>query len=275
MLHKLFKDKYQVEKQLLAGRHRSASSKPSVLHFSFNKAATQTVKKLLIDCAQKNGLVPALLHDYAFQHSMPFLDHLDLEGMQKYAHAFKPQGYIYTVFGGMIEGIPSLRDFKVVLVVRDPRDILVSDYFSIAYSHAIPDGKKKEIYLGRRMEALASSLDDHVIANAPRLRSVFERYDRHLFPECPSVHVARYEDMVEHFPRWLDALLESCGLGVSSAMRQKLLDAHEARRPKSEDIQKHLRKGMPGEHREKLLPDTVEKLNAIFERPLERFGYRV
>jgi hypothetical protein len=58
-------------------------------------------------------------------------------------------------------------------------------------------------------------------------------------------------------------------------MRQKLLDAHEARRPKSEDIQKHLRKGMPGEHREKLLPDTVEKLNAIFERPLERFGYRV
>jgi hypothetical protein len=273
MLNWFFKDKFGVEKALLAGRHRTYSQRPSVLHFSFNKAATQTVKKLLIECACRNKLTPVVLHDYAFHHSMPFLDHLDCEGIKKYAHLFKSNGYLYTVFGGMIEGIPSLEKFKVVLVVRDPRDILVSDYYSIAYSHAIPDGEKKEVYLSRRAAALASPLDEYVLNSAPKLQSVFEKYAMHLFPVCPGVHVARYEDMVENFPEWLDSLVSACGMEISKSFRQNLVEKHEARRPKGENIHKHLRKGMPGEHREKLRPETVEQLNQIFKESLTRFNY--
>jgi hypothetical protein len=270
----LFRDQFRVEKALLAGRHQNRSAHPSILHFSFNKAATQTIKKLLIDCGRLNGLTPALLHDYAFHHSMPFLDHLDRSEMEAYAHLFKPCGYLYTVFGGMIEGIPELERFKVVLVVRDPRDILVSDYFSIAYSHAIPDGEKKEVYLARREAALAASIDEHVLQNAERLRCVFQKYKEHLFPVCPGVHVARYEDMVEDFAPWLDDLLAACGLEINDTMRRQLIANHEARRPQGEDIHKHLRKGMPGEHLEKLQPATLERLNSIFELPLSRFNYR-
>lgn len=273
MFRRLFKDKFRVEKALLASRHRNRSIQPSVLHFSFNKAATQTIKKLLIDCGRMNRLTPALLHDYAFHHSMPFLDHLDRSEMDAYAHLFKPCGYLYTVFGGMIEGIPELERFKVVLVVRDPRDILVSDYFSIAYSHAIPDGEKKDIYLARREAALATSIDEHVLQHAERLRSVFQKYEDHLFPVCPAVHVARYEDMVEDFGPWLDALLAASGMEINHTMRSQLIATHEARRPKRENIHQHLRKGMPGEHLEKLHPCTLEKLNSIFEVPLSRFNY--
>jgi hypothetical protein len=273
MFNWFFKDKFLVEKALLAGHHRTYSQRPSVLHFSFNKAATQTVKKLLIECARRNKLTPALLHDYAFHHSMPFLDHLDSASMKKYAHLFKSSGYLYTVFGGMIEEIPSLEKFKVVLVVRDPRDILVSDYYSIAYSHAIPDGEKKEVYLSRREKALATKLDEYVLQSAPKLQSVFERYAIHLFPVCPGVHVARYEDMVENFPEWLDSLVSACGMEISKSFRQDLLANHEARRPKGENIQKHLRKGMPGEHREKLRSETIEQLNQTFNESLTRFNY--
>lgn len=273
MFNWFFKDKFLVEKALLAGQHRTYSQRPSVLHFSFNKAATQTVKKLLIECARRNKLTPALLHDYAFHHSMPFLDHLDSASLKKYAHLFKSSGYLYTVFGGMIEEIPSLEKFKVVLVVRDPRDILVSDYYSIAYSHAIPDGEKKEVYLSRREKALASTLDEYALHNAPRLQLVFEKYAMHLFPVCPGVHVARYEDMVENFPEWLDSLVSACGMEISNSFRQGLLAHHEARRPKGENIQKHLRKGMPGEHREKLSSETIEQLNQTFKESLNRFNY--
>ena len=273
MFNWFFKDKFLVEKALLAGHHRTYSQRPSVLHFSFNKAATQTVKKLLIECARRNKLTPALLHDYAFHHSMPFLDHLDSASMKKYAHLFKSSGYLYTVFGGMIEGIPSLEKFKVVLVVRDPRDILVSDYYSIAYSHAIPDGEKKEVYLSRREKALASTLDEYALHNAPKLQLVFEKYAMYLFPVCPGVHVARYEDMVENFPEWLDSLVSACGMEISNSFRQDLLANHEARRPKGENIQKHLRKGMPGEHREKLSSETIEQLNQTFKESLNRFNY--
>lgn len=266
--------KFAVEKLLLWNLLSSKSKKTSVLHFSFNKAATQTVKKLLMACAKSNELTPVLLHDYAFHHSMPFLDHLDREAMKEYAHVFKPEGYLYTVFGGMIEGIPDLERFKVVLVVRDPRDILVSDYFSIAHSHAIPDGEKKELYLSRRETALASTIDEHVLANADKLRAVFERYEQHLFSICPGVHVARYEDMLEDFPAWLDALLSACGLDVPEAKRRQLIEENEARRPKGENIHNHLRKGIPGEHREKLAPATIETLDRVFQEPLDRFNYR-
>lgn len=268
-----FKDRFSVEKALLDGCHRTSSQQPSVLHFSFNKAATQTVKKLLIECGRHNKLTPVLLHDYAFHHPMPFLDHLDREELKKYAHLFKPVGYLYTVFGGMITEIPALEKFRVVLVVRDPRDILVSDYYSNAYSHAIPDGEKKEIYLSRRESALASTLDEYVLNSAPKLVSIFEKYAMHLFPLCPGVHVARYEDMVEDFPEWLDSLVSACGMEISKTFRQDLLEKHEARRPKGENIHKHLRKGMPGEHREKLRPETVEQLTQTFKESLTRFNY--
>lgn len=273
IFNKLFKDKYRIEKALISDKSFANSSKSSVLHFSFNKAATQTVKKLLIDCGRKNGLTPALLHDYAFHHSMPFLDHLNAEEMKKYTHLFKPEGYLYTVFGGMILGIPALEKFKVVLVVRDPRDILVSDYYSIAYSHAIPDGEKKDLYLSRRQAALESSLDKYVLNNADKLKAIFERYELHLFPMCPQVHMARYEDMVIDFASWLDALLLAAGLEIPVRMREELIQNHEQRRPQGEDIHKHLRRGRPGEHKEKLKSETIQQLNHIFAAPLSRFNY--
>lgn len=273
MFRSFFFDPFRVEKALLVGNHSNFCTRSSILHFSFNKAATQTVKKLLIDCGRKNGLTPVLLHDYAFHHSMPFLDHLNGEEIKKYAHLFKPEGYIYTVFGGMILGIPSLERFKVVLVVRDPRDILVSDYYSIAYSHAIPEGEKRKIYLSRRETALASSLDDHVLNHAQKLRSIFEKYQRYLFPVCAQVHVARYEDMVGDFAFWLDALLAASDIEIPSSMRLELIRNHEERRPKGENIHNHLRKGMPGEYKEKLQTRTIEKLNRIFEVPLSHFNY--
>ena len=50
MFRRLFFDPFRLEKALLAGTPRNSSTQASILHFSFNKAATQTVKKLLIDC---------------------------------------------------------------------------------------------------------------------------------------------------------------------------------------------------------------------------------
>jgi len=269
----LFRDKFRVEKALLAGSHKTKSTHPSILHFSLNKAATQTVKKLLIKCGRRCGLTPALLHDYAFQHSMPYLDQLNRKQMEEYVHLFKPEGYLYSVFGGMIEGIPSINKFKVVLVVRDPRDILVSNYYSIAYSHAIPSGEKKDSLLSRREEALASNLDEFVLKQAGQLLSSFEKYEDRLFADHPTVHIARYEDMVSDFPKWLDTLLSACFLPIPETMRSELIRSHESNRPRSEDVKKHLRKGMPGEHREKLQSGTIEKLNCIFEAPLGRFNY--
>ena len=132
------KRKFSVELDLIKGQHQNYNKHPSIIHFSLNKAATQYTRRILEQCAVENGMVPVNIHGYAFHTNFPYLDHLTEEEMKKYQHIFKPNGYLYSVFGGMIEGISDLEKYKIVLMVRDFRDILVSEYYSIAFSHVAP-----------------------------------------------------------------------------------------------------------------------------------------
>lgn len=45
------------------------------------------------------------------------------------------------------------------------------------------------------------------------------------------------------------------------------------RRPAQERPDKHVRRVTPGDHREKLQPATIARLNEAFGDVLERFGY--
>ena len=44
-------------------------------------------------------------------------------------------------------------------------------------------------------------------------------------------------------------------------------------RPVEEDMSKHIRKGTPGDHREKLQKETIAKLNDIFRDTCSFYGY--
>jgi len=44
-------------------------------------------------------------------------------------------------------------------------------------------------------------------------------------------------------------------------------------RPATEEVGKHIRKGAPGDHREKLKPETIDALNAQFRDIGQRYGY--
>ena len=112
--------KFSVELDLIKGRHQNQNEHPSIIHFSLNKAATQYTGGILQQCAVENGMVPVSIHGYAFHTIFPYLDHLTAEEMEKYQHIFKPNGYLYSVFGGMIEGLTKLEKYKTVLMVRDP-----------------------------------------------------------------------------------------------------------------------------------------------------------
>ncbi len=144
--------------KLIKGTHKNNSSHPSILHFSLNKVATQYVKSILRRCAVENGMVTVGIHDYAFNSDFPYLDLLSAEEMEEYRYLFKPAGCLYSVFGGMIDGIPDLEKYKVVFVARDPRDLLVSNYYSMAHSHSAPTGEKREAFMLERVKALLMSM---------------------------------------------------------------------------------------------------------------------
>ena len=269
--------KFNVELELIKGRHQSQNLHPSIIHFSLNKAATQYTRKILAQCAVENGMVPVNIHGYAFNTNFPYLDHLTAEEMKKYQHIFKPNGYLYSVFGGMIEGLSELEKYKIVLMVRDFRDLLVSEYYSIAYSHIAPDiqGNKYELFVKQRTKARESAIDEYAVAESDRVYNTLQRYKTLLIDKYPNVYVTKYEEMINDFRGWLDKLLYNCELNIGHDFFTALLERNERIRPKGEDIHRHLRKGKPGEYKEKLKQETIEYLNAKFSPMLLTFGYKL
>jgi hypothetical protein len=269
--------KFNVELDLLKGRHHNQNKHPSIIHFSLNKAATQYTGKILTQCAVENGMVPVNIHGYAFHTNFPYLDHLTVEEMEKYQHIFKPNGYLYSVFGGMIEGISELEKYKIVLMIRDFRDVLVSEYYSTAHSHIAPDkqGNKYDFFVKQRKKAKESSIDEYAVAESDRIYNTLLRYKTLLIDKYPNVYVTKYEEMINDFRGWLDNLLYNCELSIRHDFFTALLERNERIRPKGEDIHRHIRKGKSGEYKEKLKQETIEFLNAKFSPMLLTFGYEL
>lgn len=264
-----------VELELIEGVHVNTNEHPSIIHFSFNKAATQYVKSILVQCATEIGMIHAGMNEYAFDTTFPYLDHLTADEMKQYQHIFKKKGYLYSVFGGMIENIQALEDYKVVLCVRDPRDMLVSNYYSMAFSHPIPD-KSSSKYTGfmeKRERARTSSIDHYVLNESIYFNNIFKKYHNLLLKPYENVYVAKYEDMVIDFSSWLDGLLCYCDLQISANLRNTIIANNQKIKPTKEDLIKHLRKGMPGDYKEKLQDETIQHLNATFSTYLQVFGY--
>lgn len=267
--------RFKTELRLIHGTHRNDSAHPSIIHFSFNKAATQYVKSILKRCARENGLVTVAIPDFAFNSDFPRLHRVPAEEVAKHRHIFKQRGYVYTAFAGMVEGIPRLEEYKVVLVTRDPRDILVSGYYSISYSHRAPSktGDKYKDFMEQRRAARQQTVDEFVVAECGRVYDEFARYERLLLEEHPSSYLTSYEAMVSDFGRWLNGLADYCELNVSRRLFDSLVREQERTTPRREDVRRHVRKGRPGDYMEKLSVETIEHLDAIFAPILSRFGY--
>jgi hypothetical protein len=268
--------RFKTELQLIKGTHKNPNKHPSIIHFSFHKAATQYVRSVLTRCAVENGMVPVGIHAYAFSTDFPRLHFLTAEEMKKHQHIFKPLGYLYSAFGGgMVEGIADLSLYKIVFVTRDPRDIVVSHYYSMAYSHPAPDkmGNKYERFIKNRTFARASTIDEWVLWKSDKLYETCVRYQKLLLEKYPNTYRTTYEHMVCDFSSWLRGLLNYCELSISADSFESLLQENIRIRPREENIYRHLRKSQPGDYRNKLKPETIDSLNEKFASVLEMFGY--
>lgn len=265
--------RFHVERGLVGGTHFCECTHPSILHFSVNKSASQYVKKILRRCAEENGMAVARMDGYAFHSDFPYLHTLGVSEMAQYQHIFRPRGYLYTAFGGMVEGIPDLATYRIVLMVRDPRDVLTSRFYSVAYSHPVPlVPTKRSAFWNERNQARKMGIDRYVLMEVEQVQRTYERY-RRLLPLTPNVHWTKYEEMIADFESWLAKLLIHCGLDVSPKLREELVVEACNSRPDNEEPKSHLRQVTPGDHRRKLQAGTITRLNHILEPELAWFGY--
>ena len=79
--------------------------------------------------------------------------------------------------------------------------------------------------------------------------------------------------MVSDFEGWLRSLINYCDFQVSAQLFEELLQEHERLRPSKENVEKHIRKGKPGDYREKLTPETVDYIEQKLLPILQEFHY--
>jgi hypothetical protein len=268
-------NRFTVEVDLLKGKPITASDKKSVIHFSIDKSATQYVKNVLKIVAQENNLIPVSMHDYAFRSQLPYFHELSKEQMKKYRHVFRDKGFLYSVFGVMMY-LEDLEKFNVVLSIRDPRDVLVSYYYSMSYSHTVPpEGSSKRRFFIERREAMKNmSIDEFVLKDSDRFFKIYDQYASDLISTYSNVSIVKYEDMISDYEKWLDDLLRACGMKISDELRQRIIEEFKQSKVKKEDKYKHVRKGTSGDYKAKLSQNTINILNEKFGSLLQFYGYK-
>lgn len=162
-----------------------------------------------------------------------------------------------------------VRARRCVLLVRDPRDILVSAYHSFGFTHPwSPDPAIRAQQEQRRAVISAQSVDEYAIGAAPELAAQFLHAHRllHAGGRCT---LLRYEDMVDAWSIFERGLLEQLDFAP-----EVLAEVRARTRPRErEDLAAHRRSGSVGSHRSKLAATTVDALDDTLRDALDAFGY--
>ncbi len=188
-------------------------------------------------------------------------------------------GHLYGTFRLFPRGLAGFEPFDQapkLLIVRDPRDALVSEYFSMAYSHPIPEGGAGEggasgMLRELRLRTQRRDIDSSVILQAPNLLRAFEGFREAL--EAPGTVLVKYEDYIFRKRELVRLLAEMFNLAVSTAELEEMMGWAD-QRPAAEDPRAFVRKVTPGDHREKLRPETIAQLDEMLAPAMELYGYR-
>jgi len=183
-------------------------------------------------------------------------------------------GYYYGMFRGpYVKDMPRLRQLKLIIQVRDPRDCITSAYYSYLISHKIPENpEKKQQFLSRRKKIEKMSIDAFAAAHAheyqQRLSVLIDLLSKH-----DDMLLLKYEDMVEQTEGWLQQLSSFIGQPIKG----KVGDAIHAKadfKVEKEDPNNHRRQITPGDYIRKLRAETIDALNVRMAEQMLFFGYQ-
>ena len=252
------------EKRGLAGAVAPQGA-PSVLFYSYYRCGSMFLSRALRELAVANGLQHLDYCSYFVkvhpEQGSRLFDEATL------ARAFHPSGCHYGTLRRAYP-IPSHELYRSVLLLRDPRDCLVSHYYSVRDSHTLNNRGNLEA----RREALRTDIDQWVLGKASEYAQDFEQFHARLVGK-PGVLFLRYEEMVTAFPEFLRKVVAHTGLDQDEEAVARILEEADFE-VSEENLLAHKRSVKPGNHLKKLKPETVASLNEALAEVLELFDYR-
>lgn len=264
--------RYRRERALLDNRLPIRSNRPSVLFFTTHKCASTYITKCLAHLNDKHlGMNLVDLEGLVWnKHSHDVHQYLATRSSK----LFHDKGMIYAPLRRLID-IHHLERYKVLLFIRDPRDVLVSHYYSIAFSHGLPgNSNRRASFLAIRDNVRSMDIDEYVLNACGRFLPIYEEYCE-LLTRVPNTAVLLYETFATDFPRWASQLSDALEVELSQKDLEELWRLKGGDLPDAENIYAHVRSGAPGGHKDKLKKETLATINQEFRFVLESIDFSI
>ncbi len=243
-------------------------SKKSIVFVSFHKCATSFFSSYILK--QADGLEQVNYANQLYVKSSSTTKcHIDAKG--KIYGVIRILDGKHPSFDFINEFLsnPDLDETNIIFWTRDPRDILVSMYYSFGFSHGFSSDPSIRNYQELRRERIQSmTLDEYVIDEAEEIVKKFEQMKR-MMEEKNNYILLSYEEMINDFDSFFNKLSKVITLG--EVEKQKIFK--ETRPQSTENKDQHKRKGSVGGYKEKLQPNTIHELNKKLMPILSYFNY--
>ncbi len=236
-------------------RNRLRAEFPKLVYFGHHKCASQYIKDILYSVASEAGLrVTPDGHRWDLSTQDDMTENHDIIIWENYTpERMDPNRFVFVGFH----------------VIRDPRDILISQYFSHKDSHLSAPWLTAERAVLRRL-SFAGGID-YLIEES----MLFEELMSTLlcWDFCDErVYEARFEDLTRNPFAVFHAALSFCKIDISNKALRDILSRHTFRRMKAKNSQ-HYRSGKIGQWMQLLTNSQVVKFQQRFGQVLDHTGY--
>jgi hypothetical protein len=195
--------------------------------------------------------------------------------IKKYGHLYGPlkvpdENHPTSVYIRKIVNPAFLRNKKISILLRDPRDLIVSMYYSFGFTHNLSPNPEIRAFQEKRRENIQSmTIDQYAIAISDNLKSKFDLLET-IIRNNKKCIVLKYEDLIENYDEFIVNFKKN--IPISGEMIKQIYK--DTRPREKEDVKSHKRYGISGGYRTKLSLATIEFLNNKFSENLKYFGYR-
>ena len=261
-------------------RAKESLNKPqSVLFYTTHKCASSFINPLLKTLIKYSDYK---LFDYA-KAIRSLGNNLDINQENAYflknflekSHnfLFLDRGEIYAPLRFPID-FAGRKNFKHIFFLRDPRDVVVSAYYSFGFTHPLPNNIKARMRVQEKRQSIQQQgIDNYAITESKeRFLPIYEEYIE-LIETCSSFLYLRYSDFQDDTIQFIEIISDFLEVNISKEEIQELATKASPIQI-TRDNSKHKRSGKSKQYLEELKPDTINTLNEIFSEVLKYWDFR-
>jgi len=253
---------------------KSNSEIDSFIFFTTHKAASNFTNQILKEVEQISEFE---LYDYgaligSISEKLNISDQFEEYLNENHKTLFKLNGEIYGP-QRLPLNFAGINDYKKIFFLRDPRDVLVSAYYSFGYSHVEPDSASMiDSFLKKRATIQNQTIDEYVLQEMESwIKPAYMNYKKLRLESTNDVLYLKYNDYIEDTEGIVNKILTFFGLENRDLAKRLAMSANPITRLEEKD--QHKRSGKNNQWKTHLKQSTQDELNIKLKDILEFWDF--